>query len=93
LLVPGYWALAVVVRDCPLWRREACFLIVMGGLLSVGMTWRGPWAGKMPPLYWPLVALTLSGWAVLAWQRRRISQRMALRPRAPQALTHAELLG
>jgi len=72
LLAPGYLVLCVVVRDVPSWRRDIAVLAAGGLILTGELVWRGPWYGRVPTLYWPLVMLTLVAWgAVVAHRLRR----------------------
>lgn len=67
LLVPGYVALGVFVRAVPKLRSQALFVLTLGGLLAVETTLRGPWAGSIPKVFWPMVGVLLMGWGYLAW--------------------------
>jgi len=74
LLAPGYLVLSIIARDVPSWRRDILALVICGFILTVELVWRGPWYGRIPKLYWPVVALTLTAWGVIVAQRLR--QRM-----------------
>jgi hypothetical protein len=67
-LAPGHWALALFVRDHPLWRRDLLFLSACGAVLS-GLLWlEGPWAPAELSVLYPLVGGALVGWPL--WHRR-----------------------
>src|SRR5438309_5918201 len=70
-LAPGFWLLAVILRDRPKRRMEFVALSVGGAVLAGLMWWKGPWAMRMVPLMWPVVGLTLIAWGITA---RRIRQ-------------------
>jgi hypothetical protein len=70
-LAPGYYVLAVFLRDGAAYL--GAFLILSGfGALMAGLMWsQGPWMKHMVPLYWPLqVAAFLSVAAFWRWQHR-----------------------
>ena len=71
LLAPGYLVLAVLARDVPSWRRDIAVLAASGFVLTGELVWRGPWYGRIPTLYWPVVALMLIAWGVVVAQRLR----------------------
>jgi hypothetical protein len=73
LLAPGYLALCVLARDVPSWRRDIAVLAAGGLILAGELVWRGPWYGRIPTLYWPVVALTLITWCVVIARRLRRS--------------------
>ena len=89
LLGPGYYALAVLLRDRPRAFPQFAALAVGGVALAAPMAWHGPWMRHMVPGYWPLVAGTLSTWGVaslgecrpavvavtglVTWGRRRLA--------------------
>jgi len=70
LLAPGYYVLAVVLRDYPCHRRDFLVLSAWGAVIAGVMWWKGPWMKHMVPFYWPLVAAALLSW-ILSWIRRR----------------------
>jgi hypothetical protein len=70
-LAPGYYVLAVYLREQP--RMVGVFLLLSGwGLVMAGlMWWQGPWVKHMVPYYWPLQAAALvSVIGYWRWQRR-----------------------
>ena len=80
-LAPGFWLLAVILRDRPERRREFLVLAVGGAVLSSLMWWKGPWTMRMVPLLWPIVGVTLIAWGGVAVSRRRTpSQSQILEP-------------
>jgi hypothetical protein len=62
LLAPGYYVLAVLLRDHPRYWPDFWILNAWGLLLGVLMWWRGPWAGLMPPLFWEIQICALLSW-------------------------------
>jgi hypothetical protein len=71
LLAPGFFALALVLRDAP-WRAPEFALLSAGGLaLSLPLWHYGPWLRQDLPYFWPTVVLTLAAWAACwLWERR-----------------------
>lgn len=69
LLAPGFFLLAVLLRDHPEFTPD--FLILSaGGLILAGMTsWIGPWHEPKLAVYWGVVAATLLAWGGLALGR------------------------
>jgi hypothetical protein len=76
LLAPGYFALALLLRDYPDRRRDFYVLSGWGAILGGLMWWQGPWMGHMVPCFWPI-----QGAALLSWYGLR------RRPRSPEMLT------
>jgi hypothetical protein len=68
-LAPGFWLLAVVLRDRPDLRPDFVTLAVWGSVLAGLMWWKGPWAMRMVPLMWPVVGCALLSWGVVAYRR------------------------
>jgi hypothetical protein len=77
-LAPGFWVLAVLLRDRPGCRPGFVALAAWGGVLAAVMWWNGPWHPRMVPFLWPVVGAALTTWAGVAWGRRR-----AAAPAAP----------
>jgi MFS family permease len=67
-LAPGYWALALFLRDCPHYRRDFLVLSIWGALLSAVLWWSGPWVLARGYLLFPIVVLALATW----WWCRRL---------------------
>ena len=74
LLAPGYFALAVFLREFPAWRRDFLVLSGWGTVLAALMWWQGPWMQHMVPWLWPIQAAALLTWYVVC-QRPRQRQR------------------
>ena len=70
-LAPGFWLLAVILRDRPERRSEFLVLAIGGAVLSSLMWWKGPWTMRMVPFLWPIVGVTLIAWGAVAASRRR----------------------
>ncbi len=72
LLLPGYYALALLVRERPGWRGDFLLLAGWGLALGLYLGWRGPWkivGEKGPELFdcpveYLLVAGCLASWAL-----------------------------
>lgn len=69
-LAPGFWLLAVILRDRPECRVEFLVLALGGAVLAGLMWWKGPWTMRMVPLMWPVVGLTLIAWGIVGWRNR-----------------------
>jgi hypothetical protein len=73
-LAPGYYALALVLRERPDWRRAFVVLSSWGALLGGIMWWQGPWMKHLVPFFWPIQAaclLTLVAWGYRVRRRGR----------------------
>jgi ADP-heptose:LPS heptosyltransferase len=70
-LAPGYYLLAVYLRQHP--ERFPVFLILSawGIALAAIMWWKGPWELHLVPLLWPVVGAALLTWAGYRWWNRR----------------------
>jgi hypothetical protein len=65
-LAPGFWVLALLLRDRPEYRRDFVALAGWGGVLAAVMWANGPWIPRMVPMMWPVVGAALISWAVAA---------------------------
>jgi len=77
LLAPGYLVLAIVARDIPSWRRDIAVLATGGLILTGELVWHGPWYGRIPVLYWPVVVAILVAWGVVVARRVRSMGRVS----------------
>ncbi len=77
LLPPGYFALAVFLREYPAWRRDFFVLSGWGAVLGALMWWEGPWMQHMVPLFWPIQAAALLTWYLVCQRPRRGQDRGA----------------
>lgn len=68
LLGPGYFLLALYLRDEPSTLRSFLILSCGGLALSVWMMAHGPWTGKMIPHFWPVQTVVLG---TCIWLARR----------------------
>jgi hypothetical protein len=67
MIAPGYFLLAVIVREQPQYRRDLR-LLTAGGVILMGVGWSQTiWWGKMIPGFWFILAATLISWG---WSRR-----------------------
>jgi hypothetical protein len=70
LLVPGYYVIALVLRDHPRTLADLALLSGWGSVIAL-LAWRvGPWTRHLVPLYWPVVAAAAVSWTALARTRR-----------------------
>ena len=71
LLAPGYFALAILLRDEPRYRKDLLLLSGWGTLLAALMWWKGPWMPQMVPFFWPIQAAALLTWILgrSRWRR------------------------
>jgi hypothetical protein len=86
LLAPGYYLLALLLRERPEYRIDLALLSAGGSVLGAVMAWYGPWIKHMVPGMWPVVGLTL-----LAWGGYAVRIRLR-RPSLSQEDTLVELL-
>jgi hypothetical protein len=70
-LAPGFWLLAVILRDRPELRPQFVALSVWGAVLAGVMWWVGPWTLRMVPLLWQVVGCALVTWGIVAWRTWR----------------------
>jgi hypothetical protein len=66
LLGPGYFVLALLLRDRPEHRGGFAVLAAVGLVLGPVMAWLGPWDDLRPRWLWPAVGVMLLGWALSA---------------------------
>jgi hypothetical protein len=69
LLAPGYYMLALFLRQYPAYWRYFLVLSAWGAVLAALMWWRGPWMKHMAPLFWPIQAAALLSWIIsgISW--------------------------
>ena len=53
-LAPGFYVLAVWLRERPDALGQLFVLGALGAVLGASAWWMGPWYGRILPLYWPL---------------------------------------
>jgi hypothetical protein len=70
-LAPGYYLLAVHLRQHPQHLVDFLVLSFWGGVLAALMWGQGPWAQHMVPLLWPIVGAAVVSWGLCGWWRRR----------------------
>jgi hypothetical protein len=70
LLAPGFFLLALVLREVPSTRTDLGVLTAGGAILAGLAAWAGPWAPHMVPGYWFVVGGTVLAWGVLRLTRR-----------------------
>jgi len=76
MLAPGYFVLAVFLRDHPHYYIDFLVLSGFGAIIGLLGWFYGPWVKHILPFYWPLQA-----GALIAWARcRRLRERAAPRP-------------
>jgi hypothetical protein len=86
LLAPGYYVLALLLRDHPRCRADFLLLSVWGSVFGAVMWWRGPWLRFKLALYWPLLAAALLTWiGYRIWLYRRKSMSSFVAEASPRA--------
>ena len=97
LLAPGFVAVSVLARESPVRRTGLAILLVGGWLLVPEFVWRGPWSGRIPVTYWPVVGLTLTAWGTMSARQfnrnRRARKQIADRGAAGHDEPHPILSG
>jgi hypothetical protein len=71
LLAPGYYLLALLLRDHASWRGTHLILAGWGAVLGALMWWKGPWIEHMVPFFWPIQVGALGSLAGYHHWRRR----------------------
>jgi hypothetical protein len=72
LLAPGYYLLAILLRDVDRFRVPFFILSGWGAAMAALMWWQGPWMKHMVPFYWPFQAaalLSLAIWWNQPWRQ------------------------
>jgi hypothetical protein len=64
-LVPGFWLLAKLLAEHPVWRRDFLVLAAWGVPLGVSAWAVGPWWMRVVPGYWVVFGGSLLTWAVV----------------------------
>jgi hypothetical protein len=70
-LAPGYFVIAILLRECPVYRGDFLLLSAWGVCLSAVMWWHGPWITRMVPWFWQIQAMALTSWAAYGYLRTR----------------------
>ncbi len=84
IIAPGYFVLAVLIRERPTLTRDLAILS-LGGAIMMGLGWAQTiWWGKMIPGFWFLLAGTLLAWAVCRPLSPRVES-MRKRPAEPES--------
>lgn len=65
LLAPGFWVLALVIREYPEYLPDLTWLSAVGGGFAAVMWVGGPWARWLPPGLWGWVGVGAIGWGVV----------------------------
>jgi hypothetical protein len=86
LLAPGFWVLALVIREYPEYLPDLSWLSTVGGGFGVVMWIDGPWARHLPPGLWGWFAVAGIGWGVVRY--RAVKQ--ARRATAPETIALPE---
>lgn len=68
LLAPGYYVLALGLRQYPTYTKDFIVLAGWGALLGVLMARTGPWTSLPPAMLWVVVALAMLHWSVVRIQ-------------------------
>jgi hypothetical protein len=69
LLAPGFFLLALCLREEPEAWRDLAVLGVFGSVLGALMWSGGPWTHRMVPYFWQIQGVALAGWGVAAYYR------------------------
>jgi hypothetical protein len=69
LLAPGFFVLALLLREYPRWFRPFLILSAWGMILTGLMWWIGPWDSDVP-FFWPILAAAVVTVLVSLWARR-----------------------
>lgn len=67
-LAPGYWMLALLLRDHPRYRTDLEWLTGCGTVLGILMWIDGPWTDRMIPGFWVLIAVAAVGWGAIRYR-------------------------
>jgi hypothetical protein len=78
LLAPGFYVLALHLRERPGDWRGFLALSAWGTAMGWSLWSHGPWNGRMAPLFWVWVGGALATWAVIERHQRR--HRLITRP-------------
>jgi hypothetical protein len=70
LLAPGYFVLALLLRDLPAYRRDFAALSLWGVAMGFVMWQRGPWMQRLVPFWWAFVIGAVATWVVVRWAAR-----------------------
>jgi hypothetical protein len=70
LLVPGYYILALLLREHPRYWWDFPVLSAWGAVVAGLMWWKGPWLERMVPFFWPIQAAALVSW-IACWRARK----------------------
>lgn len=71
LLGPGYFLIALLLRDRPEYLADLVWLSLCGVLPTLFSWWVGPWTTLMLPGLRALQLVALLGWATLRWRAAR----------------------
>lgn len=74
-LAPGFYLLALLIRERPTYAWDLAVLSAWGALLTALLWTRGPWSNKMLVLYWPIQACALLSWVACRRWRERVDGR------------------
>lgn len=74
-LVPGFWLLAVVLKERPDFRPDFAALALWGAPLAASAWLAGPWWMRVVPGYWVVFGGSLATWAVVRWRVARANDR------------------
>jgi hypothetical protein len=89
LLVPGFYVLALLVRDHATYRWDFAVLAGWGVVLAALMWWQGPWCRHLVPWFWPVQGLALLSWLACRCWRRRVEARSVAAVPASEPVTRA----
>jgi hypothetical protein len=71
LLAPGYWLLALLLRERPELSNDFFALSAWGALIAFRHWSLGPWDARLGAFFWPIAGAALGSWALIAWRRKQ----------------------
>jgi hypothetical protein len=72
-LAPGYYLLALLLREQPRYLPDFLTLSFWGAVLAILMWREGPWAPRMIPFLWPIVGAALASWSICRYRLRQVA--------------------
>jgi hypothetical protein len=67
LLAPGYFILAVLLRELPTYRRDFAAMSAWAAAMASVMWQRGPWMPRLVPHWWVYVSGAAVTWILVRW--------------------------
>lgn len=73
-LAPGFYLIALLIRERPTYAWDLAILSAWGALLTALLWERGPWSNRMLFVYWPIQAAALTSWFACRRWRHSVEQ-------------------